>query len=38
MLVVLGTVGLLSEIAEGHTWVLVAAGAAAALWLLGRSR
>ena len=37
VLIVLGLVGLLLEIAEGHTWVLVASGAAAAIWLLARS-
>ena len=37
ILVVLGVVGLLLEIAGGHTWVLVAAGAAAAIWLMSRS-
>ena len=30
-------IGLLMEITEGHTWVLVAAGAVAAVWLLARS-
>ena len=36
-LMVIGIVGLLLEIAEGHTWVVVAAGVAAAVWLLARS-
>ena len=36
-LVVMGSVGLLLEITEGHTWVLIAAGAVAAIWLLARS-
>ena len=36
-LVVIGVVGLLLEISEGHTWVVVSAGVAAALWLLARS-
>jgi hypothetical protein len=37
MLVVLGVVGLCIEIADGRPWVLVAAGAAAAVWILSRS-
>ncbi|MEO8613776.1 MAG: hypothetical protein ABI600_01435 [Luteolibacter sp.] len=37
MLVVLGVVGLALELAEGHTWVLIASGVAAAIWLLARS-
>lgn len=36
-LIVLGVVGLLLEIAGGHTWVLVAAGVAASIWFLARS-
>ena len=37
ILIVLGVVGLLLEVAEGHTWIVVGAGVAAAVWLLGRS-
>ena len=37
MLIVLGIVGLLLEIAEGHTWIVVGAGVAAAIWMLARS-
>jgi len=37
MLLVMGTVGLLLEIAEGPALIVVAAGAAAAIWLLARS-
>ena len=37
MLVVLGVVGLALELAEGHTWVLIASGVAAAIWLLARN-
>jgi hypothetical protein len=37
VLIVLGVVGLLLEIAEGHTWIVVSAGVAAALWLISRS-
>jgi hypothetical protein len=37
VLVVLGITGLLLELAAGYTWVLVAAGAATAVWLLARS-
>ena len=37
MLVVLGTAGLLLELAGGHTWAAVTAGAIAAVWLLARS-
>jgi len=37
ILIVLGIVGLLLEIAEGHTWIVVGAGVAAAIWLLARS-
>lgn len=37
MLIVLGIVGLALEVAEGHAWVLIATGAAAAIWLLARS-
>jgi hypothetical protein len=36
-LIVMGLIGLLLEITEGHPWVLVAAGAVAAIWLLARS-
>ena len=34
---VLSVVGLLLELAGGHTWVLVAAGVAAAIWLCSRA-
>jgi hypothetical protein len=37
MLVVIGIVGLCTEIADAHPWVLVAAGVAAAIWILARS-
>ncbi len=37
VLIVMGCVGLLLEIAEGHTWIVVGAGVAAAIWLLARS-
>lgn len=37
VLIVLGFVGLLLEIGEGHTWVVVSAGVVAAIWLLARS-
>ena len=37
ILIILGVVGLIVEIAEGHGWMLVAAGAAAAVWSLARS-
>ena len=37
VLVVLGVVGLVLELAGGHPWVLIAAGVAAAIWLLARS-
>lgn len=37
ILIVLGTVGLIVEITEGHTWVLIAAGVAAAIWLMART-
>jgi arginine exporter protein ArgO len=37
ILIVLGIVGLLLEIAEGHTWIVIGAGVAAAIWLMARS-
>ncbi len=37
VLIVMGVVGLLLEIAGGHPWPVIAAGAAAAIWLLARS-
>lgn len=37
ILIVLGVVGLLLEIADGHTWIVVAAGVAAAVWLMATS-
>lgn len=37
VLIVLGVIGLLLEIAEGHTWILISAGVVAAIWLLARS-
>ena len=37
VLIVMGCVGLLLEIAEGHTWIVVGAGVSAAIWLLARS-
>ena len=36
VLLVMGIVGLLLEISEGHTWIVVGAGAAAALWRIAR--
>jgi hypothetical protein len=38
VLIVMGFVGLLLEIAEGHTWVVISAGVVAAIWLLARSQ
>ena len=38
VLVVLGVVGLMVEIAEGHTWLVIAAGVAATIWLMARSQ
>jgi hypothetical protein len=37
VLVVMGIVGLLLEIAGGHPWPVIAAGVAAAILLMGRS-
>ncbi len=37
VLVVMGIVGLLLEIAGGHPWPVMAAGVAAAIWLMARS-
>jgi len=37
ILIVMGIVGLLLEITEGHPWVIVAAGVAAAIWLMGHT-
>ena len=37
ILIILGTIGLIVEIAEGHSWVLIAAGVAAAIWLMART-
>ena len=37
ILLVLGIVGLLVEIAGGHPWVVIAAGVAAAIWLMART-
>ena len=36
VILVMSIVGLLLEIAEGHTWIVVGAGAAAAFWRIGR--
>jgi hypothetical protein len=36
VLIVLAIVGICIEIAEGQTWVLIAAGVAAAIWLMAR--
>ena len=36
VILVMGVVGLLLEIAEGHTWIVIGAGAAAALWRIAR--
>ena len=37
VLTVIAVTGLLLEVAKTSMWALVAAGAAAAVWLLGRS-
>ena len=37
ILIILGTIGLIVEIAEGNSWVLIAAGVAAAIWLMART-
>lgn len=37
VVVVIAVIGLLLEIAGGHTWVVVAAGVAAAIWLVSRA-
>ena len=37
VLVVMGVVGLMLEIAGGHPWPVIAAGVAAAIWLMSRS-
>jgi len=37
ILIILGIVGLIVEIAEGHPWMLIAAGVAATIWLMSRS-
>jgi hypothetical protein len=37
ILIVIGVLGLMVEIAEGHTWLFVAAGVAGAIWLLSRA-
>jgi hypothetical protein len=37
ILVVLGVVGLALELADGHPWMLIAAGIAAGIWLLTKS-
>ena len=37
VLVVMGVVGLMLEIAGGHPWPVIAAGVAAAIWLMGLS-
>ena len=37
ILVVLAFVGIALEIAEGHTWTVIAAGVVATLWLLKRT-
>jgi len=36
-MIVLAVVGLILEIAGGHPWVLISAGAATAIWLMARS-
>ena len=36
MLIVLAVVGICLEIAEAHMWVLIAAGVAAAIWMMAR--
>ena len=36
VILVMGIVGLLLEISEGHAWIVVGAGAAAALWRIAR--
>lgn len=37
VLVVIGIVGLLLEIADGRPWPVIMAGVAAAIWLMARS-
>jgi hypothetical protein len=37
VLVVIGVVGLFLEIADGHPWPVIAAGVAAAIWLVAGS-
>jgi hypothetical protein len=37
VLVVLAVIGLILEVADGHPWVLISAGVAAAIWLMARS-
>ncbi|MBN8459819.1 MAG: hypothetical protein J0M04_18470 [Verrucomicrobia bacterium] len=37
ILVVLAVVGIALEIADGHTWTVIAAGVFAAIWLLNRT-
>lgn len=38
VLIVMGVIGILVEIAAVHTWISIAAGVSAALWLLSRAR
>jgi hypothetical protein len=37
VLIVMGVVGILLEIAGGHPWPVIAAGVAAAIWLMART-
>jgi hypothetical protein len=37
ILIILGIIGLILEITEGHPWVLIAAGVAATIWLMART-
>lgn len=37
IVIVIGIIGLLMEIAGGNTWIAVSAGVAAAIWLLSRT-
>lgn len=38
VVIVLAVIGLLLEIAAGNTWLVIAAGAVAGLWLVSRAR
>lgn len=38
VLIVMGVIGIVVEIAAAHTWIVIAAGVASAFWLLSRSQ